>query len=288
MTTIGITGHTRFYGLIGSPVAHSFSPTLHNQAFQEAGIDAVYLCFDVKEEELEQAVTGLVTAGIQGFNLTMPCKNKMLSLCHKLSPAATLIGAVNTVTIQDGIMTGHNTDGIGFWRAASESGCSPSGKTVTLMGMGGAATAIAVEGALNHVAELNIFVRSSSRFWKRAIDLAKRLNKETSCHVTIFPNERRDILKDCVKKSHLLVNGTSLGMDSHTEQTILPEIDFLHPDLIVGDVIYHPQETLFLRNAHQAGCKTFNGLPMLLYQGAEAFRLWTGKSFPSNITLKNI
>lgn len=285
MTTIPITGHTQFYGLLGSPVSHSLSPKIHNHGFSSLGIDAVYLCFDVKEQELAQAVEGLKLAGIRGFNLTMPCKNKMAELCDDLSPAASFIGAVNTVVNTDGHLTGHITDGVGFWRAASEAGCPPSGKTAVLMGMGGAATAIAVQGALDGLSELNIFVRPTSRFWERSRFLTDRLNSKTNCHVNLFSNDDLSARKKAITRSHLLINGTSLGMDPHTDRTILTDLTLLRPDLIVGDVIYHPRETLFLKNAAAAGCKTFNGLPMLLYQAAEAFRLWTGRDLPLDIEL---
>ena len=111
--TIPITGHTGFTGLLGTPVKHSISPLMHNESFRQLGLDLVYLCFDVGEEQLETAVAGLKAAGIAGFNLTMPCKNRMAQLCDELSPAASLIGAVNTVVHTDGKLTGHNTDEIG-------------------------------------------------------------------------------------------------------------------------------------------------------------------------------
>lgn len=285
MTTIPITGHTQLYGLLGSPVSHSLSPKIHNHGFSSLGIDAVYLCFDVQEQDLAKAVEGLKLAGIRGFNLTMPCKNKMAHLCDELSPAASLIGAVNTVVNTDGHLTGHITDGIGFWRAASEAGCAPSGKTATLMGMGGAATAIAVQGALDGLSQLNLFVRPSSRFWERSKTLTQMLNQKTNCQVRLFSNDDESARRDAISRSHLLINGTSLGMSPHTDQTILPDLTMLRPDLIVGDVIYHPTQTLFLKNAEAAGCKTFNGLPMLLYQAAEAFRLWTGKELPLDLSL---
>lgn len=278
--TIPITGHTGFTGLLGTPVKHSISPLMHNESFRQLGLDFVYLCFDVGEEQLETAVAGLKAAGIAGFNLTMPCKNRMAQLCDELSPAASLIGAVNTVVHSDGKLTGHNTDGIGFWRSAEEAGFSVPNKTVTLMGMGGAATAIAVQAALDGVKELNIFARPTSRFWNRAVTLTDSLNQQTSTYVRLFEQQDTTALKHALDTSDLLVNGTSVGMAPHTDATILPDVSLLHPELTVADVIYNPRETLLLRQAKEAGCKTFNGMYMLLYQGAEAFRLWTGQEMP--------
>ena len=278
--TIPITGHTGFTGLLGTPVKHSISPLMHNESFRQLGLDFVYLCFDVGEEQLETAVAGLKAAGIAGFNLTMPCKNRMAQLCDELSPAASLIGAVNTVVHTDGKLTGHNTDGIGFWRSAEEAGFSVPNKTVTLMGMGGAATAIAVQAALDGVKELNIFARPTSRFWNRAVTLTDSLNQQTSTYVRLFEQQDTTALKHALDTSDLLVNGTSVGMAPHTDATILPDVSLLHPELTVADVIYNPRETLLLRQAKEAGCKTFNGMYILLYQGAEAFRLWTGQEMP--------
>ena len=278
--TIPITGHTGFTGLLGTPVKHSISPLMHNESFRQLGLDFVYLCFDVGEEQLETAVAGLKAAGIAGFNLTMPCKNRMAQLCDELSPAASLIGAVNTVVHSDGKLTGHNTDGIGFWRSAEEAGFSVPDKTVTLMGMGGAATAIAVQAALDGVKELNIFARPTSRFWNRAVTLTDSLNQQTSSQVRLFEQQDTTALKHALDTSDLLVNGTSVGMAPHTEATILPDVSLLHPELTVADVIYNPRETLLLRQAKEAGCKTFNGMYMLLYQGAASFELWTGQKMP--------
>lgn len=279
--TIPITGHTGFTGLLGSPVSHSISPLMHNESFQQLGLDYVYLCFDVKEEQLEEAVKGLKIAGIKGFNLTMPCKNKMAEICDALSPAASLIGAVNTVVHKDGILTGHNTDGIGFWKAANEAGFSQQDKQITLMGMGGASTAIAVQAALDGAKELHIFARPTSRFWGRAVRLTNELNKQTSCRVQLFEQQDFTSLKSSMDTSDLLINGTSVGMAPNTEASIITDTSLFRPNLAVADVIYNPRETLLLKQAKQAGCQVFNGMYMLLYQGAEAFRLWTGQEMPT-------
>lgn len=279
--TIPITGHTKLIGLLGDPVSHSISPMMHNEGFRLLGLDYVYLCFRVTEDTLSHVVTGLRDAGIRGFNVTMPCKNQMARLCDHLSPAARLIGAVNTVVCDDGVLTGHNTDGIGFLRAAAREGFLADGKRITLMGMGGASTAIAVQAALDHAAALDIFVRPSSRFFPRARRVEEELNRTTDCRVRILEHGDQKALADSLGQADLLVNGTSVGMAPNTDATILTDCSLLRPDLLVADVIYNPRETLFLKNARQAGCRAFNGLYMTLYQGAEAFRLWTGKDMPT-------
>lgn len=288
MTIPIITGHTGFYGLLGYPISHSLSPQMHNMSFQALGMDDVYLCFPATEESLEEAVNGLKSVGIKGFNTTMPCKNRMAELCDTLSPAAKLLRAVNTVVNTDGKLTGHITDGYGFWETARENGFEQTGKTATLMGMGGAAAAIAVQGALDGLEELHIYVRQTSRFWNRGESIAEELNKNTNCSVKLIPHEDTFSLRHSLEMSDLFINGTSVGMSPNTGETILPDVTMLRPDLMVADVIYNPMETLLLKQAAQVGCKTFNGLYMLLHQGAAAFEIWTGQKMPVELVRKQL
>ena len=275
-----ITGHTRLTGLLGSPVAHSVSPLMHNEAFRQLGLDYVYLCFDVKEEGLKTAVEGLKMAGIRGFNLTMPNKNKMVELVDCLSPAAGLIGAVNTVVNNDGILIGHNTDGIGFMRSVKDAGYDIIGQEMTVMGAGGAATAICVQAALDGVKKIHLFTRPSSRFHQRTVGLVDRINQITDCEITLYDQADQHALRTSMEQSAILVNGTSVGMAPDTDASIIEDSSFFIPGKIVADIIYNPQETKLLKMAREAGCKTFNGMYMLLYQGAEAFRIWTGQEMP--------
>ena len=275
-----ITGHTRLTGLLGSPVAHSVSPLMHNEAFRQLGLDYVYLCFDVKEEGLKTAVEGLKMAGIRGFNLTMPNKNKMVELVDCLSPAAGLIGAVNTVVNNDGILIGHNTDGIGFMRSVKDAGYDIIGQEMTVMGAGGAATAICVQAALDGVKKIHLFTRPSSRFHQRTVVLVDRINQITDCEITLYDQADQHALRTSMEQSAILVNGTSVGMAPDTDASIIEDSSFFIPGKIVADIIYNPQETKLLKMAREAGCKTFNGMYMLLYRGAEAFRIWTGQEMP--------
>ena len=277
---IPITGHTRLTALLGSPVAHSISPLMHNEAFQLLDLDYTYLCFDVNEETLPAAVDGLKACGISGFNLTMPNKNRIVELLDELSPAARLIGAVNTVVNDDGHLTGYNTDGVGYMQAVKDAGYDITGKTITIMGAGGAATAICAQAALDGVEKIHIFARETSRFWDRTQKLAENINSTLPCKAVLHENKDTAALAQAISESALLLNATSVGMAPNTEGTIIEDTSLYHPDLIVSDVIYNPRETRFLKEAREAGCRTFNGMYMLLYQGAEAFRLWTGKEMP--------
>lgn len=277
---IPITGHTRLTALLGSPVAHSISPLMHNEAFQLLDLDYTYLCFEVNEETLPAAVDGLKACGIRGFNLTMPNKNKIVELLDELSPAARLIGAVNTVVNDDGHLTGYNTDGVGYMQAVKDAGYDITGKTITIMGAGGAATAICAQAALDGVEKIHIFARETSRFWDRTQKLAENINSTLPCKAVLHENKDTAALAQAISESALLLNATSVGMAPNIEGTIIEDTSLYHPDLIVSDVIYNPRETRFLKEAREAGCRTFNGMYMLLYQGAEAFRLWTGKKMP--------
>ena len=277
---IPITGHTRLTALLGSPVAHSISPLMHNEAFQLLDLDYTYLCFEVNEETLPAAVDGLKACGIRGFTLTMPNKNKIVELLDELSPAARLIGAVNTVVNDDGHLTGYNTDGVGYMQAVKDAGYDITGKTITIMGAGGAATAICAQAALDGVEKIHIFARETSRFWDRTQKLAENINSTLPCKAVLHENKDTAALAQAISESALLLNATSVGMAPNTEGTIIEDTSLYHPDLIVSDVIYNPRETRFLKEAREAGCRTFNGMYMLLYQGAEAFRLWTGKEMP--------
>lgn len=277
-----ITGQTRLTGLLGSPVAHSISPLMHNAAFEELGLDYAYLAFDVDTDHLEQAVEGLKILNVRGFNLTMPNKNRMCELCDRLSPAAQIIGAVNTVVNDNGVLTGHSTDGCGYMMAVKDAGYDIIGKKMTILGAGGAGTSIFVQAALDGVEEISIFNRRSS-FFERAKQCIEQLKEYTNCTIRLFDYEDENRLRQEIAESAILTNATSVGMAPKEEECIIQDSTMFHPDLIVSDVIYNPKETKLLKLAKEAGCKTFNGMYMLLYQGAEAFQLWTGQEMPVEI-----
>lgn len=281
-----ITGQTRLTGLLGSPVAHSISPMMHNAAFRELGLDYVYLAFDVGTDKLETAVEGLKVLDVRGFNLTMPDKNLMCMFCDKLSPAAEIIGAVNTVVNDNGVLTGHTTDGTGYMMSVKDAGYDIIGKKMTLFGAGGAGTSILVQAALDGVAEIAVFNRRTP-FFRRAQAIIEKLTEQTGCRIRLYDYENQAVLRREIGESTILTNATSLGMAPNVEECILKDSSMLHEDLIVSDVIYNPRETKLLKMAKEAGCRTFNGMYMLLYQGAEAFKIWTGKEMPTEIIKRN-
>ena len=278
-----ITGHTGLMCLLGSPCRHSISPMMHNKAFESLGLDYRYLAFEVNETTLKTAVEGLKALGARGFNLTMPCKNQMVSLCDELSPAAKLIGAVNTVVNNNGILTGYNTDGIGYMQSVKDAGFDIIGKKMTLLGAGGAATAILVQAALDGVSEISVFLRKTSRFYERAEITAKALMEETNCKIKLCDFNDPELLRHELADSAILVNGTSIGMAPDVDACPIPSADLLPDGIIVSDIIYNPKETKLLTMAREKGLPYFNGTYMLLYQGAEAFRLWTGCEMPVDL-----
>ena len=274
-----ITGHTGLLCLLGSPVAHSVSPEMHNEACDQLGLDYTYLAFDVPEEKMPQAVEGLRTMGAQGWNITMQGKNIMCKLADKVSPASEISGACNTIVNDNGVLTAYTTDGVGFMRAVAENGVDIIGKKMTLLGAGGVATAILVQAALDGVAEIKQNLLKDA-FYPRAEEIAAKLNERTNCKVTLHDYSDQEILRQSIADSAILVNGTSVGMAPHEDTCPVPENLTFPKDLIVSDIIYNPRETKLLTMAKNQGNPFFNGSYMLLYQGAEAFRLWTGKEMP--------
>ena len=274
-----ITGHTKLTGLLGSPVAHSKSPLMHNEAFKELGLDYVYLCFDVPENNLKTAFEGLKKLNVAGFNCTMPDKTLICELVDELSPAASMIGAVNTVVNDNGKYIGHNTDGIGYMQSVKDAGYNIIGENMTLLGAGGAASSNLVQAALDGVKSINVF-SLKDRFWGKAEKMVDAVNNNTDCNVTLYELGNDSELADSIANSRILTNATSVGMAPNTDNCIIPDKSMLSKDLIVSDIIYNPMETKLIKMAKEQGCNTFNGLYMLLYQGAEAFKIWTGKDMP--------
>ena len=275
-----ISGHTELIGLIATPIRHSSSPKMHNEAFAKLGLDYVYLAFEVGTEQLEDTIKGFRAMNIRGSNVSMPNKTVVHKYLDKLSPAAELCGAVNTIVNDNGVLTGHITDGIGYMSALKDAGIDIIGKKMTIVGAGGAATAIQVQAALDGVAEISIFNRKDE-FYANAEQTVKKLREKTNCIVNLYDLSDLDKLKEEMSTSVILTNATGVGMKPLEGQTYIPDPSFLREDLIVSDIVYSPRETALLKMAKEAGCKkTMNGLGMMLFQGAAAFEMWTGKPMP--------
>ena len=274
-----ISGHTELIGLIANPIRHSTSPKMHNEAFAKLGLDYVYLAFEVGNEELEDTIKGFRAMKVRGSNVSMPNKTVVHKYLDKLSPAAELCGAVNTIVNDNGILTGHITDGIGCMMALKDAGVDVIGKKITIVGAGGAATAIEVQAALDGVAEISIF-NTKDKFFVNAEKTAEKLNSKTNCKVNVFDLADLEKLKEEIASSVLFINATGMGMKPLEGKTYIPDKSFFRPDLTVLDIVYIPAETALLKLAKEAGCRTLNGLGMMLFQGAAAFKLFTGKDMP--------
>lgn len=274
-----ITGHTELIGLMAYPIRHSSSPAMHNAAFAKLGLDYAYLAFEVDNDSLEGAVQGIRSLKLVGSNVSMPNKTVVHKYLDKLSPAAEMCGAVNTIVNEDGVLTGHITDGTGYMMSLKDNGVDVIGKKMTIVGAGGAATAIEIQAALDGVAEISIFNRKDE-FWANAEETIRKINEKTNCKAQLFDLADLDKLKEEIASSYLFTNATGMGMKPLEGQTYIPDKSFLRPDLIVSDVVYYPRETELLRMAKEVGCKTMNGLGMMLFQGAAAFKMWTGEDMP--------
>lgn len=278
-----INGHTRLYALIGSPVGHSGSPAMYNYSFAKLGLDCAYLAFDIPVEKTKDAIDAFRTLNVGGFNITMPDKTETARLVDRLSPAAELVGACNTVVVEDdGTMTGHMTDGVGFVRNLKEHGVEIKGQKIVLLGTGGAATAIAVQAALDGVDEIAIFNRKDEFYANGEKTVEKIRNAVPGIKsVSINDLDDMDTLKAAVDRCDILVNATRAGMSPMEDVMPVPE-ELLRPELAVADVVYNPRETLMIRKAKEKGCRAaVPGIGMLLWQGAAAFELFTGQDMPA-------
>lgn len=265
---------SRKFGIIGFPLEHSFSPAIHNRALAEYNIPGQYVKIEIPPERFETAIGDLKKENGAGYNVTVPYKTKIIPFLDKLDERAQQIGAVNTILVsEEGKWIGFNTDYIGFLRPLIE--CKKSLKKCLVLGAGGAARAVSVGIASGLDArELTI----ANRTLKKAQVLAERLLsfqtlKATACQIEAIPAEKFD----------LIVNTTSVGMGRLEINSVLDVRPFAHPKTIVYDLIYNPSETHFLKTAREADIKTINGLPMLIYQAEEAFRIWTGRRFTKEL-----
>lgn len=269
------------YYLVGSPVGHSLSPAMMNLSFAHAGIDARYGLIDAVEHDLP-AVVDRLRKDASGWNVTMPDKHAMSLLCDELSPAARIGGSVNTVKNDNGHLTGHTTDGTGFMNAVREAGFPVPGKKLTLLGSGGAAGAILIQAALDGASEISVFCnRPSSREHVHAI--REKLREYSETQIRIFGYQPEDSLREEIQSSDILINATNIGMNTGRSSgpvCLIPDASFLHPQLFVYDIIYHPAKTPLICMAEENGIRAEGGLSMLIGQGAESFRIWTGCQMP--------
>lgn len=275
-----ISGKTGLLGLIGSPVGHSGSPAMYNYSFELLDMDYKYLAFDIKLDKVENAISAIKTFNMKGANVTMPCKSAVCDYMDELSPAARIVGACNTIVNDNGKLIGHITDGQGYVRNLKENGVEVEGKKLTIMGAGGAATAIQVQCALDGAREISIFNKKDD-FFERAQKTVEDIKKEVpTCIVNLYDLDDTEKLYDEIANSDILTNATLVGMKPYENDTNILDINVFREDLVVTDVVYNPIKTKMILDAKDKGCKVIGGKGMLLYQGVEAFKLFTGKDMP--------
>lgn len=276
-----ITGRTMLTGLIGTPIKHSISPQMHNEAFRQLNLDYVYLAFDLADSDLETAVRGLQALDAKGFNVTMPYKVQIVKYMDELTPASQIAQACNTVIAKDGKLIGHTTDGIGFMESVADAGHNIIGKKMTVLGAGGAATAICTQAALDGVSDIDIFqMKAFTEEYERALAFAERVRQHTSCNINVYDFADTEQMRKSISESAMLTNATNVGMAPQEDQSPIPDASMLFPELIVCDIIYNPMKTKLYQMAEAAGCQVFNGTYMLLFQGAASFECWTGEKMP--------
>lgn len=277
---MNIDGHTRLLGLIGTPVGHSKSPAMYNYCFEKYGLNCAYLAFDVDMEHVEDAVAAIRTFNLQGANVTMPLKNAVIPYLDEVSPASLAIGSVNTIVNRGGRLCGYVTDGMGYTGELRRGGVEIAGKTVTLLGAGGAASAIAIEAALEGAKEIRVFNKRDA-FWDRALANLKTIGEAApACKISLSDLDDSEALRESIAGSDILTNATRVGMKPMDGESLIKDTTMFRPELIVTDVVYDPEETKLLRDAKAAGCRTFDGLGMLVEQGAASFKLYTGLDMP--------
>ncbi len=275
-----ISGTTGLLALIGSPVGHSGSPAMYNYSFQKLGLDYVYVAFDVPQEKVGQAMEAIRTFHMRGCYVTMPDKTEAVRYMDELSDAARLIGAVNTIVNDDGKLTGYITDGEGFVNNLRDHGVAIAGKKITIAGGGGAATAIQVQCALDGAREISIFNRKDD-FFARTLETAEKIrNRKQDCIVHVYDIADEAKMKEEILTSDIFANATILGMKPLEQESVVKDVSAFHPGLVVCDAVYNPKQTKLLREASEAGCVCISGEGMLLWQGAAAFRLYTGQDMP--------
>ncbi len=263
-----INGATKITGIIGYPLTYTFSPPMHNKAFEALDLNYKYLPFVVEPKALESAIDGIKSLNIKGINVTMPHKETVIDFLDELSAEAATIGAVNTIKNDNGRLIGYNTDARGFIKSLEEESFNPTGKTAIILGTGGAAKAVAAALA-----------RADA---KGIVILGRSKNKAEAIAASLISNFRELSVKTLTFEDKLIVNATPVGMKESRDLLPVP-LELINASHFIYDLIYTPLETALINEARHKGARAANGLGMLLYQAASAFEIWTGISAPVEV-----
>ena len=277
--------NTKIVGVIGHPIKHSYSPLMHNVAFELAGLNFIYLPFDVPASSLKDSLKGMVALGIKGFNVTIPLKEKILPLLKDVSEEVNIIGAVNTIVNDDGILRGVNTDVNGVVESLSPFKDELTGARVSVIGAGGATRSV-IYALIRYfkVGQINIINRTeqTAESMKEYFS-AKMLFNEFKAFPLVPPD-----LIDVFRDSKLIVNTTPMGMFPEVDDSATTAKESFMKGQIVFDVIYNPVKTKLLRLSEQQGATIVTGLKMFVEQGAKSYELWTGEQMPKEKVLRTL
>ena len=267
--------NTKLVGLLGNPLGHSFSPAMHNRAFETLDLNYFYMPIEVTAADLEDVVRGISRMNFVGYNITIPHKIEIMQYLDHIDELADGIGAVNTVKIENGVSTGYNTDGIGYIQTLeTEAEISVAGKRCLILGCGGGARAIAMTLAFQNVEQIILCNRTE----QKAHDLCAEINANVRECCRVVPM-KSSAIKAAISHLDVLINTTSIGM--HPDEDRMPlDADLIPEGIVVSDIVYNPLKTKLLQVADEKGCRIVYGLGMLVYQGVEAFKIWTGVEPP--------
>ena len=280
MKTIGV--NTKLASIIGTDIGHSKSPAMMNAAYGELGMDAYYFPMNIQEEDFGTVVKGLSKMNYMGLTITIPYKLEILSYLDEIDPLAKIIGAVNTVRIQDGKLKGFNTDGEGFVRGLEvDGGLIIADQTFLVIGAGGVSRAIMTVLASRRPKKIYL----ANRTVEKAEEICEKLNREVCPCCVPLPLDCN--LEPFAAESTVLINATNIGMPPMEGKSPV-DLSLLRPDLFVADVIYNPRRTLLLETAEKMGCRVVNGQSLLLHQGKIAFQIWTGKEAPVDVMARAV
>lgn len=280
---VKIDGRTKIVGIIGKPIEHSLSPIMYNAAFQELGLNWCYLPFSVEPEGLESAIESIKALQMPGVNITMPYKEAVMRFLDESTLCTKIVGAVNTIHNVEGKLIGYNTDGRGFIKAIeTEASFSPKEKTIFIIGAGGAARSVVLSLALEGAKKIYIYNRTKQR--------AELLAQMAMQKVNLCQAEAYDFNQDVslfLKKSNMIVNATPWGQE-RTEVEIPLPMESITKSHFICDLVYAPEVAPLMERANEVGAITISGLSILLFQGAFAFEIWTGREAPIEIMRKSL
>ena len=273
---MNVSAKTKQLGIIGYPVEHSFSPKMHNFISSLLGNDYIYSAWRVAPENVGAAIAGIRALGIRGINVTAPHKTAVMEHLDEISEDAKRLGSVNTIVNDNGFLRGYNTDAEGFYRALKSQGIEVKNAKILVLGAGGVVKPTLMRLIWENPAEITVLNRTK----EKAVNLAKAVKADTGFEIKTELN---------LLDFDIVINTTSAGMEPQEDAlpidaiSELGSLDFINENTAVVDMIYNPDETLFLKEAKKRGAKTMNGLGMLIYQGLIAYELFTGTSLPSDM-----